>query len=82
MTFSVDIARFQMQIWYPSAAVTPPIRAFDQFGQEIAGVVVDLVRTDLGGTFLEEIVVHSPILIRSIKVGPSNGVMGMDNLVY
>lgn len=82
MTFSVDIARFQMQIWYPTAAVTPPIRAFDQFGQEIAGVVVDLVRTDLGGTFREEIVVHSPILIRSIKVGPSNGILWMDNLVY
>jgi Big-like domain-containing protein len=79
MTFSVDIGTFEIEHYYPPAAVVPAIRAWDALGREISGIVVDKVALPFDWWTLT---IHSPVLVRTIKIGPSNGRIRLDNIVY
>ena len=75
MTFSVDVARIDLEYYFPPAAFPPPIRAYDRNGEEIPGIVVEKVLLGSGWT---DLTVWSPVLVRSLKIGKSNGYIYMD----
>jgi hypothetical protein len=79
LTLSVDIATFELEFYYPPGAFVPEIRAYDALLREIPGIVVEKVSI---GSDWWALTVHSPVLIRRIKIGPSNGRIRLDNIVY
>jgi len=78
----VDIARFEVQVKLSTTAFPPPIRAYDRSGREIPGVVVERVVTVLGSLTFWELVIHAPVVIYRLKIGSTNGLLYLDDLVY
>ena len=79
MTFSVDVAGIDLEYRFPLAASPPPIRAYDRNGEQIPSIVAEKVLLDSGWTDLS---VRSPVLVWRLRIGKSNGLIFMDNIVY
>ena len=82
MTMSVDISTFEFVFREPASLPEATITVYDRNGVEVPGLVHIRRSSSLGSLRVQEVWLHSPVLIGSIKIGPTRGILYMDDLVY